>query len=54
LRQLPGLAGHLKEGVMIESLERQARPQTDCAAAAAMQKAKQELFVMLARHVQFR
>ena len=44
LRQLPGLAGHLKEGVTIQELERQAREQTDNQAAEAMQKAKQKLF----------
>src|SRR5258708_27582820 len=44
LRQLPGLAQHLKEGVTIQELERQAREQTDNQAAEAMQKAKQKLF----------
>jgi len=44
LRQLPGLAGHLKAGVTIQDLERQARSQTDTAAARAMQAAKQKLF----------
>jgi hypothetical protein len=44
LRQLPGLAGHLKEDVMIQDLERQAQAQTDTAAAMEMQKAKQKLF----------
>lgn len=44
LRQLPGLAGHLKEGVTVQQLEQQARRQTDTAAAEAMQKAKQKLF----------
>ena len=49
LRQLPGLAGHLKEGVTIEGLERQARAQTDSPAAEAMQKAKQKLFASFQR-----
>jgi transposase InsO family protein len=44
LRQVPDLARHLKEGITIADLERQARSQTDTAAAAAMQKAKQKLF----------
>jgi hypothetical protein len=44
LRQLPGLAGHLKPNVTIEDLERQARAQTDTAAAREMQTAKQKLF----------
>jgi hypothetical protein len=44
LRQLPGLARHLKEGVTIQELEQRARRQTDTAAAEAMQKAKQKLF----------
>ena len=44
LRQLPGLAGHLKEGVTIADLDRQARAQTDTEAAREMQAAKQKLF----------
>ena len=44
LRQLPGLAGHLKVDVMIADLEQQARAQTDTAAARDMQAAKQKLF----------
>jgi transposase InsO family protein len=44
LRQLPGLAGHLKTDVTIQDLERQARAKTDTAAAEEMQKAKQILF----------
>ena len=42
--RLPGLAGHLKEDVTIADLERQARAQTDTAAAREMQVAKQKLF----------
>jgi transposase InsO family protein len=49
LRQLPGLASHLKEGVSIDDLERRARAQTDSAAAEAMQKAKRELFDRIER-----
>ena len=44
LRQLPGLAGHLKADVTITELELRARAQTDTAAAVEMQKAKQKLF----------
>lgn len=44
LRQLPGLARHLKEGITIQELEQRARRQSDTAAAEAMQKAKQKLF----------
>jgi transposase InsO family protein len=44
LRQLPGLAGHLKEDVTIQELDRRARAQTDCQAAESMQQAKQKLF----------
>jgi len=44
LRQLPGLAGHLKPDVTILDLERQARTKTDTAAAEEMQKFKQTLF----------
>jgi transposase InsO family protein len=44
LRQLPGVAGHLREGMTIQKLEQQARAQSDTAAATAMQAAKQKLF----------
>ncbi len=44
LRQLPGLAGHLKAGVTIEQLERNGRAQTDTEAAEEMQKVKEKLF----------
>ncbi len=44
LRQLPGLAGHLKENITTESLERQARTQSDTQAAMAMREAKRNLF----------
>jgi transposase InsO family protein len=44
LRQLPGLAGHLKGDVTIAELEQRARTQSDTAAAREMQKVKQKLF----------
>jgi transposase InsO family protein len=44
LRQLPGLARHLKTGVTLQELERQSRVQTDTESAAEMQKAKDALF----------
>ena len=44
LRQLPGLAGHLKAGMTIEELERTARSQTDTEAAKEMQRAREKLF----------
>jgi len=44
LRQLPGVAGDLKADITIQELERQARAQTDIAAAREMQAAKQKLF----------
>jgi transposase InsO family protein len=44
LRQLPGLAGHLKGDVTASELEQRARAQTDDAAAREMQTAKQKLF----------
>ena len=44
LRQVPDLARHLKHGVTIQALQRRAQSQTDTAAAAAMQQAKQKLF----------
>jgi len=49
LRQLPGLAGYLKAGVTIETLEQLAGAQTDTAAAAEMQAAKQKLFATFQR-----
>jgi transposase InsO family protein len=49
LRQLPGVAGHLREGVTMEELERQARAQSDTAAAEMMQAAKQKLFATFHR-----
>jgi hypothetical protein len=45
LRQLPGLAGHLKSDVTVQDMEREARAKTDTAAATAMQAAKLKLFV---------
>jgi len=44
LRQLPGVAGHLRPGLTLEELEQQARRQSDTAAALEMQNAKQKLF----------
>jgi len=44
LRQLPGLAGHLKTGVTIQELDCQARAKADTAAAKEMQAAKRKLF----------
>jgi len=44
LRQLPGLAGHLKPEVTIAELERASRAQTDTQAAEKMQQAKRKLF----------
>ena len=44
LRQLPGVAGHLKTDVTVQDLERQARVQSDNSAAIEMQAAKQKLF----------
>lgn len=44
LRQLPGLAGHLKSDVTILELEQRASAQTDTAAAREMQQSKHNLF----------
>jgi transposase InsO family protein len=44
LRQLPGLARDLKDGVTTQGLERQARARTDNQAAEQMQVAKEKLF----------
>ena len=49
LRQLPGLAGHLKPDVLIQDLERAARTQTDTKAAEQMQQAKSKLFASFLR-----
>jgi transposase InsO family protein len=49
LRQLPDLARHLKGDVTIEELEQRARAQTDTAAAAEMQQAKQKLLANIQR-----
>jgi transposase InsO family protein len=44
LRQLPGVAGSLKEDLTIEDLERLAGAQSDTGAASQMQQAKARLF----------
>jgi transposase InsO family protein len=44
LRRLPGLAGHLKDGITEEQLERRAGAQSDTDAAMKMQEAKRKLF----------
>jgi transposase InsO family protein len=49
LRQLPGLAVHLRADVSIQQLEKTARAQSDTQAATAMQEAKRKLFASLAR-----
>ncbi len=49
LRQLPGVAGYLKEDLTLEDLERQAGVQSDTGAASKMQQAKARLFAGFAR-----
>lgn len=49
LRQLPGLAQHLRPDLTLEILAQQAGSQNDLQAALAMQKAKQQLFARLRR-----
>lgn len=44
LRRLPGLAGHLKDGITEQQLERLAGAQSDTDAAMKMQEAKRKLF----------
>ena len=44
LRQLPGLAGHLRSNVTVQELEQKARTQTDNEAAQEMQRRKEQLF----------
>jgi transposase InsO family protein len=48
LRQLPGIAGHLKEDVTVDELERRAGMDSDTGAALRMQKAKHKLFATFA------
>lgn len=48
LRQLPGLAGHLKSEITAVDLEQHARALTDTVAAEQMQAAKQKLFARFA------
>ena len=49
LRQLPDLARHLKGDLTIHELERLSRLETDTAAAAGMQAAKEKLFTSFQR-----
>ena len=49
LRQLPGLAQHLRPDLTLEILAQQAGSQNHLQAALAMQKAKQQLFASLRR-----
>ena len=51
LRQVPGVAGYLREDVSIEELERKARVQSDTVAAEEMQKAKAKLFATFQRRI---
>jgi len=44
LRQLPGVAEHLRAGVTLEALDQQARTHSDREAARQMQQAKRRLF----------
>jgi transposase InsO family protein len=44
LRQLPGLAGHLKDDMTVDRLQEQARAKSDTRAAVEMQEAKRQLF----------
>jgi transposase InsO family protein len=44
LRQLPGVAGYLRDNITLEELERQAGRQSDTGAAIKMQEAKRKLF----------
>lgn len=49
LRQLPDLARHLREGVTVHDLQRQAVAESDTEAAQKMQAAKRSLFAELRR-----
>lgn len=49
LRQLPNIAGYLKEDLTIEELDRIAGRQSDTGAATAMQRAKAKLFARFAQ-----
>jgi transposase InsO family protein len=49
LRQLPDLARHLKEGITVADLNREAARHSDTQAAQQMQRAKQQLFAAIGR-----
>ena len=49
LRQLPGVAGYLKEDLTVDELERLAGAQSDTGAASKMQQAKAKLFAGFAQ-----
>ena len=49
LRQVPGLARHLRPNIIYQDLERQAGAESDTAAARNMQEAKRTLFAQLRR-----
>lgn len=49
LRQLPGVAAHLRPDLTLAELEQQARRKSDTAAALEMQAAKQKLFATFLR-----
>ena len=49
LRQVPGLAGHLRPELTVADLEGQARRKSDTAAAAEMQAAKRKLLASFLR-----
>ena len=49
LRQLPGMAGYLKDDLTIEQLDRMAGAQSDTGAANKMQQAKARLFAGFAQ-----
>jgi hypothetical protein len=47
LRQLPGMAGHLKDDMTIDQLQQRARAKSDTRAAVETQEAKRKLFASL-------
>ena len=49
LRQLPGFTGFLREGLLPDQLERQAKARSDIQAALEMQDAKRKLFARLSQ-----
>ena len=49
MQSLPNYSGHLKPGLTVQTLERQANAMSDNAAATQLQKARKRLFLSINR-----